>query len=51
VLLFVGLPGTALWALGLIVAINMLFGGWALIMMALQSDQVSTSPTSASTPA
>jgi len=36
-LLFIGLPGTALWALGLLVGINMLFGGWALILMALQA--------------
>jgi uncharacterized membrane protein HdeD (DUF308 family) len=37
VLLFVGLPGTALWALGLLVGLNMLFGGWALIVMALHA--------------
>lgn len=37
VLLFAGLPGTALWALGLIVGINLLFGGWALILMALHA--------------
>jgi uncharacterized membrane protein HdeD (DUF308 family) len=37
VLLFLGLPGTALWALGLLVGINMLFGGWALILMALHA--------------
>ncbi len=30
-----GLPGTAMWALGLLVGINMLFGGAALIAMAL----------------
>src|SRR4051812_18237748 len=30
-----GLPGTALWALGLLVGINMLFGGASLIAMAL----------------
>ena len=36
-LLLVGLPGTALWALGLLVGINMLFGGWALILMALHA--------------
>jgi uncharacterized membrane protein HdeD (DUF308 family) len=30
-----GLPGTAAWALGLLVGINMLFGGTALIGMAL----------------
>lgn len=30
-----GLPGTALWALGVLVGVNLLFGGWALILMAL----------------
>jgi uncharacterized membrane protein HdeD (DUF308 family) len=35
VILFAGLPGTALWALGLLIGLNMLFGGWALILMAL----------------
>jgi uncharacterized membrane protein HdeD (DUF308 family) len=37
VLLFIGLPGTALWALGLILGINLIFGGWALIFMALHA--------------
>jgi uncharacterized membrane protein HdeD (DUF308 family) len=37
VLLFAGLPGSALWAVGLIVGINLLFGGWALILMALHA--------------
>ena len=37
VLLFIGLPATALWALGLLVGINLLFGGWALILMALHA--------------
>ncbi|MFZ1906312.1 MAG: DUF308 domain-containing protein [Steroidobacteraceae bacterium] len=37
VLLLAGLPGTALWALGLLVGINLLFGGWALILMALHA--------------
>ena len=37
VLLLVGLPGTALWALGLLLGINLLFGGWALILMALHA--------------
>jgi uncharacterized membrane protein HdeD (DUF308 family) len=36
-IIFAGLPGTALWALGLIVGINMLFGGWTLIWMALHA--------------
>jgi uncharacterized membrane protein HdeD (DUF308 family) len=30
-----GLPGSALWAIGLLVGINLLFGGTALIVMAL----------------
>jgi len=34
VMLFVFLPGTALWALGLLIGIDLLFGGWALIFMA-----------------
>jgi uncharacterized membrane protein HdeD (DUF308 family) len=32
-----GLPGTAVWALGLLVGINMLFGGTSLIAMALHA--------------
>jgi len=36
-ILFAGLPGTALWALGLLIGINMLFGGWSLIAMALNA--------------
>jgi uncharacterized membrane protein HdeD (DUF308 family) len=36
-IIFVGLPGTAAWALGLLVGINMLFGGAALIAMALHA--------------
>jgi uncharacterized membrane protein HdeD (DUF308 family) len=34
-IIFAGLPGTAFWALGLLVGINMVFGGTALIAMAL----------------
>ncbi len=34
-IIFSGLPGTAAWALGLLVGINMVFGGVALIGMAL----------------
>jgi len=36
-ILFAGLPGTAMWALGLLIGINMLFGGWSLILMALSA--------------
>jgi uncharacterized membrane protein HdeD (DUF308 family) len=34
-IILAGLPGTAVWALGLLVGINLLFGGAALIAMAL----------------
>jgi len=37
IILFAGLPGTATWALGLLIGINMIFGGWALILMALSA--------------
>jgi uncharacterized membrane protein HdeD (DUF308 family) len=36
-IIFAGLPGTAAWALGLLVGINMLFGGAALIGLALHA--------------
>ncbi len=35
--IFAGLPGTAAWAIGLLVGINMIFGGVALIAMALHA--------------
>jgi uncharacterized membrane protein HdeD (DUF308 family) len=34
-LIFVGLPATAAWAIGLLVGINMVFGGSAIMSMAL----------------
>jgi uncharacterized membrane protein HdeD (DUF308 family) len=53
VMLFAGLPGSAVWALGLIVGINMFFGGWALILMALSApaDTPTTPTPSAGAPA
>ena len=36
-IIFAGLPGTAAWALGLLVGINMLFGGASLIAMAMHA--------------
>lgn len=36
-LIFAGLPGTAAWAIGLLVGINLVFGGAALIAMALHA--------------
>jgi uncharacterized membrane protein HdeD (DUF308 family) len=38
-IILAGLPETAVWALGLLVGINMLFGGGALIAMALAARQ------------
>ncbi|HEX2351718.1 MAG TPA: HdeD family acid-resistance protein [Xanthobacteraceae bacterium] len=43
-----GLPGTAAWALGLLVGINMLFGGSAMIAMALHARHAD--PTTSATP-
>lgn len=37
VMIFTGLPSTAAWAIGLLVGINMVFGGSALIAMALHA--------------
>jgi len=34
-MIFAGLPGTAAWAIGLLIGINLVFGGAALIAMAL----------------
>jgi uncharacterized membrane protein HdeD (DUF308 family) len=42
-MIFAGLPGTAAWAIGLLVGINMLFGGVALIAMALHARRLTTS--------
>jgi uncharacterized membrane protein HdeD (DUF308 family) len=36
-MIFAGLPGTAAWALGLLVGINLLFGGSAMIAMAMHA--------------
>jgi uncharacterized membrane protein HdeD (DUF308 family) len=36
-IILAGLPGTAVWALGLLVGINLVFGGSALIAMALEA--------------
>jgi uncharacterized membrane protein HdeD (DUF308 family) len=36
-LILAGLPGTAAWAIGLIVGVNLFFGGVALIAIALQA--------------
>jgi uncharacterized membrane protein HdeD (DUF308 family) len=36
-IIFAGLPGTAAWALGLLVGINMIFGGFALVAIAVHA--------------
>lgn len=42
-----GLPGTAAWALGLLVGINMLFGGSAMIAMAMHARSADPTTTTA----
>jgi len=41
-IILAGLPGTAAWALGLLVGINLVFGGTALLGMALHAREVDT---------
>ena len=40
-IIFAGLPGTAAWAIGLLVGVNLVFGGSALIAMALHARNAS----------
>ena len=47
-MIFIGLPSTAAWAIGLLVGINLLFGGSAMIGMALYAR---TSPAGSPKPA
>jgi uncharacterized membrane protein HdeD (DUF308 family) len=42
-IIFAGLPGTAAWAIGLLIGINLVFGGSALIAMALHARRYSQS--------
>jgi uncharacterized membrane protein HdeD (DUF308 family) len=39
-----GLPGTAFWALGLLLGINLVFGGFAMIAMALHARSAGPNP-------
>ena len=39
-IILAGLPGTAVWALGLLVGVNLVFGGTALLAMALYAREV-----------
>jgi uncharacterized membrane protein HdeD (DUF308 family) len=45
-IIFAGLPGTAAWAIGLLVGINLVFGGSALIAMALHARNITPASTS-----
>ena len=40
IMIFAGLPSTAAWAVGLLVGVNMIFGGVALIAMALHARKL-----------
>ena len=48
IMIFAGLPSTAAWAVGLLVGINMIFGGSALIAMALHARTATSAPVRAS---
>jgi uncharacterized membrane protein HdeD (DUF308 family) len=50
VIVFIGLPWSAFWALGLLLGINMIFGGWALIAMALHARSAGPTASSAGSP-
>jgi uncharacterized membrane protein HdeD (DUF308 family) len=43
-IIFAGLPGTAAWAIGLLIGINLVFGGSALVAMALHARNAVTPP-------
>lgn len=43
-LIFFALPSSAAWAIGLLVGINLVFGGCALCAMALQARNITTAP-------
>jgi uncharacterized membrane protein HdeD (DUF308 family) len=45
-IIFAGLPGTAAWAIGLLVGINLVFGGGALIAMALHARGIAPAASS-----
>jgi uncharacterized membrane protein HdeD (DUF308 family) len=45
-MIFAGLPGTAAWAIGLLIGINLVFGGSALIAMALHARNIPPARTS-----
>jgi uncharacterized membrane protein HdeD (DUF308 family) len=44
-IIFAGLPGTAAWAIGLLIGVNLVFGGSALIAMALHARNAAPAAT------
>lgn len=40
VIIWSGWPGTAAWVIGLLLGIDLIFGGWSMIMMALAAKSV-----------
>jgi uncharacterized membrane protein HdeD (DUF308 family) len=46
-MIFLGLPATAAWAIGLLVGINLIFGGSALAAMALHARSIEPRPKTA----
>jgi len=48
-IIFIGLPGTAAWAIGLLVGINLVFGGSALVSMALHARGSVSAPSPGAT--
>jgi uncharacterized membrane protein HdeD (DUF308 family) len=46
-MIFLGLPATAAWAIGLLVGINLIFGGSALAAMALHARNIEPHPKTA----
>jgi uncharacterized membrane protein HdeD (DUF308 family) len=49
-MIFLNLPSTAAWAIGLLVGINMVFGGSTLISMALQARSLAPPPAPPTAP-
>jgi uncharacterized membrane protein HdeD (DUF308 family) len=45
-IIFAGLPGTAAWAIGLLIGVNLVFGGSALIAMALHARNAAPATSS-----
>jgi uncharacterized membrane protein HdeD (DUF308 family) len=45
-IIFAGLPGTAAWAIGLLIGVNLVFGGSALIAMALHARKATPATSS-----